>query len=414
MESIHLTSKHLLNEIGAKPAPLVITSLFVVATGLASFQFIERNWLRVTLLTGAGILSASWLYLAYSLHTPRQEEIKVKPAPVTNPPSKLVSRAAAFGQILGNSNLNQQTVADLRRCYINQETDLSLSGIDQIPDYVFQFAWLEKLYIRHSTFEIVSPEISNLKKLTFLQMDYGNLKSLPAEIGLLTELVTVRLTSNKSLSTLPKEIENLKKLGSLEIGQCNISELSFDLNELPSLRKLTLADNPIEKLPTLRQGLPLQDLDISRTKIGSIDFLEGIDDITVTHSANIQYGNQIRSKLSYSGSRFQLKEDYSGKKAEIYDKNGNPIAELTEKERASLNQWDFNELNKTTDCEPAKKIYAFFDLLKSKQTLYWAAKTSGVSPRNAAQYVAGLRDSGYRNDFDFSKFFPESIPIGNE
>ena len=83
---------------------------------------------------------------------------------------------------------------------------------------------------------------------TNLNIDGDNLTSLPAEIGLLTNLQELYCNSNE-LTSLPAEIENLTNLQTLD---CNFNQLTFlpaEIGLLANLQKLDCSNNELTSLP---------------------------------------------------------------------------------------------------------------------------------------------------------------------
>jgi len=72
------------------------------------------------------------------------------------------------------------------------------------------------LYFNRNKLSWLTPQIGQLKCLTYLDLSQNHLDSLPAEIGMLTNLKTLLLVDN-NLESLPFELGYLYKLKTLGI-----------------------------------------------------------------------------------------------------------------------------------------------------------------------------------------------------
>lgn len=405
-------------KIKARPAPLVLTSLALISVGLISLGGVKNRWMKATLLVGTAIPAVSYLFSTYSsLASSRGHQpdgngyIAPTPAAHRSPPKKL-TRGEEFDKMVENSGLSNEAISELKNCYVKKSPNLRLQYLNEIPDCIFQFTWLEELYIGYGQFKSLPSEISNLKNLKLIDARNGKLEDIPKEIGALENIEKIYLDYNYSLSSIPKEIEDLKKLHTLQLSRCNISGLSFDMNQLPQLRRFILADNPIQALPKINADSNLKEIDISGTEIHSLDFLEDLEDISVTYSGEINDNEKIKKKTSYYRSNFVLK-NIGHHEQKVYQKNGEIFHELTDDERKLLAQWNFADLIKKTESHNKKSLYAFFDMLKSdRRCLASVCKTAHVSHDNAIRYVTELRQSNFdQSQFDPSRVLPQVIRI---
>lgn len=93
-------------------------------------------------------------------------------------------------------------------------------------------------------------KLSKIKSLTYLDLTGSNLHTLPNEIGLLTQLITLKLRNTK-LTYLPLTFRNLKNLEYLDL---SANELKIDptldiLKNIKNLKFLDLGHNKIDHLP---------------------------------------------------------------------------------------------------------------------------------------------------------------------
>lgn len=92
------------------------------------------------------------------------------------------------------------------------------------------------------------PEIGKLISLTNLDLSYNYLKALPPEINKLTNLTLLKLTSNQ-LTSLPPEVTRLTKLTYLNLSFNQLTSLPPEIAELTSLVEFDLFGNRLTSLP---------------------------------------------------------------------------------------------------------------------------------------------------------------------
>lgn len=97
-----------------------------------------------------------------------------------------------------------------------QAIDFSGQGLRSISSVLFKYHFLEKLYFNNNRLNWLTPQISHLRSLTFLDLSGNQLSSLPAEIGMLSSLRKFHLFDN-NLDTLPSEMGYLWRLEFLGI-----------------------------------------------------------------------------------------------------------------------------------------------------------------------------------------------------
>lgn len=85
--------------------------------------------------------------------------------------------------------------------------DLTYNNLNNnsLPANFFMLTTLRALYFGDNDFELLSPEVGNLKNLQILVLRDNDLLMLPAEIGLLTKLKELHIQGNR-LTILPPEI----------------------------------------------------------------------------------------------------------------------------------------------------------------------------------------------------------------
>ncbi|KAJ9246963.1 hypothetical protein DTO207G8_8423 [Paecilomyces variotii] len=97
-----------------------------------------------------------------------------------------------------------------------QALDFGGQGLRAIAPSLFNYVFLEKLYLNHNKLKAVPPSIGELRKLSHLDLSGNDISELPEEIGMLTNLKKLYLFDN-NLHTLPYEMGYLYQLDTLGI-----------------------------------------------------------------------------------------------------------------------------------------------------------------------------------------------------
>ncbi|MFN6495574.1 MAG: COR domain-containing protein [Nostoc sp. DedQUE01] len=135
-------------------------------------------------------------------------------------------------------------------------------------------------------------EIGQLTNLQTLNLSSNQLSSLPAEIGRLTNLQSLYLSSNK-LSSLPGEIVQLTNLQFLYLTRNQLRILPGEIVQFTNLQTLHLRSNQLTSLPReFGQLINLQSLDLSSNQLSSLP--GEIGQLTNLQSLYLS-GNQLRS-----------------------------------------------------------------------------------------------------------------------
>jgi len=111
---------------------------------------------------------------------------------------------------------------------------LSNFALVEVPQEVYKFKNLNKLYLGDNQLSTLSEDIKYLKQLRVLYLRNNKLTFLPADINQLSQLQTLDL-GNNLLASLPKEVASLNQL-----------------------RELYLDKNPLQSPPSyvVQQGMP--------------------------------------------------------------------------------------------------------------------------------------------------------------
>ncbi|KAL2380302.1 Glucose-repressible alcohol dehydrogenase transcriptional effector [Blastomyces dermatitidis] len=94
--------------------------------------------------------------------------------------------------------------------------DFGGQGLRAISPALFNYTFLEKLYLNHNKLKTLPPTIGQLKSLTHLDVSGNELTELPEEIGMLINLKKLLLFDN-NLHSLPYEMGYLYQLDTLGI-----------------------------------------------------------------------------------------------------------------------------------------------------------------------------------------------------
>jgi Leucine-rich repeat (LRR) protein len=108
---------------------------------------------------------------------------------------------------------------------------------------------LKKLSLKHNQLKSLPPEIGDLTELKELYLEYNKLESLPSEIGKLKNLEFLYLNDNK-LKSIPREIGYMENLRFLIIGKNSLTDLPDEIGNLFRLTELDVAYcGPMVRIP---------------------------------------------------------------------------------------------------------------------------------------------------------------------
>ncbi|WP_427158347.1 COR domain-containing protein [Aliinostoc sp. HNIBRCY26] len=148
--------------------------------------------------------------------------------------------------------------------------NLSYEGLKTLPSEIGQLTNLRSLNLQSNQLNSLPPEFGQLVNLRSLNL-YGNrLSSLPSEFGQLVNLQSLSLSINQ-LSSLPSEIGQLVNLQSLSLSVNKLSSLPSEIGQLVNLQSLDLRRNQLSSLPPeIGQLVNLQSLDLSSNQLRSL------------------------------------------------------------------------------------------------------------------------------------------------
>lgn len=116
-----------------------------------------------------------------------------------------------------------------------------------------------------------------LKQITKLNLSRLDLKEVPEDIFLCTNLTKLDLSHNQ-ICRIPKEIEKLKKLKVLNISYNQVKQLYASVFNLPALVILDISHNKIKSIPKQISNSNIQSLIASHNEISRIEY-ENLDRI---------------------------------------------------------------------------------------------------------------------------------------
>jgi Leucine-rich repeat (LRR) protein len=177
-------------------------------------------------------------------------------------------------------------------------TDLLLNNatIVAFPPEVFALTNLVNLSISSASFRHLSPDIGKLNKLRWLSIKNhciinatNCLRSIPSEIGCLTNLVSLSITGHRTLASLPEEIGNLMELKDLALWQNGLSRLPASIGNLAKLEALYLRNNNLQAIPSeIGQLKSLKQLSLSDNMLTDLPEelfdLENLEELDVEHN----------------------------------------------------------------------------------------------------------------------------------
>jgi len=181
-----------------------------------------------------------------------------------------------------------QSDRDDHLCHLH-ELDLDLSEALAL-DPICSVRSLRKLTLSAMNFfdiTVIPESISNLEHLEYLKLYYLKLRSLPAAIGSLSNLKTLKLIVCRGFRRLPDEIGHLRTLERLVISHCEeLEELPDTLGGLANLKGLELfMCLMLRRLPD--SFCHLQSLEACMVRATRIDRLpEQIDQLTQLRTLN--------------------------------------------------------------------------------------------------------------------------------
>jgi internalin A len=127
-------------------------------------------------------------------------------------------------------------------------SELYLGQLTELPPEIGQLTNLRILIVSSNLLTTLPPEIGQLENLQWLELDSNHITSLPAEIGQLKNLILLSIDFNL-LTTVPAEIGLLSNLQFLNLANNQLESLPAEIGQLHKLRNLYLYNNQLTTLP---------------------------------------------------------------------------------------------------------------------------------------------------------------------
>ena len=115
-------------------------------------------------------------------------------------------------------------------------------NLTQLPDNITNLKNLTYLNLEDCMLVTLPESIGNLNALTFLNLSFNGLRILPGSIGDLTALTKLNLSGNK-LVKLPDTFKNLSNLLTLYLSNNLFIDIPWVISFLPNLKALILNEN---------------------------------------------------------------------------------------------------------------------------------------------------------------------------
>jgi len=125
---------------------------------------------------------------------------------------------------------------------------LSFMGIKSLPGEIGKLSNLEFLAIAGNQLTSVPVELGKLTNLTMLLLHKNQFGSVPAELGKLTKLTVLDVSRNQ-LTSVPAELGNLTELTELDLRDNELTRVPTELGKLTKLTALHLWNNQLASVP---------------------------------------------------------------------------------------------------------------------------------------------------------------------
>ncbi|CAF0977821.1 unnamed protein product [Adineta steineri] len=203
----------------------------------------------------------------------------------------------------------------------NVVTDLTIYKEKFVPLNIYCFKNLISLTIYETRFyefnlddpsiRSIPAEIGQLISLRTLRIYDSPVLHLPQEFGKLN-LLTYLVIKNSSLYELPTAIANLSSLSTLELSYNKLKTLPSTFSKLSSLVNLLLSHNQMRSLPSTTSSLTrLSLLDVQSNPLTSINELNNMNTLRTLYAQNCninQLPNNIPNLINLNMSYNDLKE----------------------------------------------------------------------------------------------------------
>jgi Leucine-rich repeat (LRR) protein len=146
-----------------------------------------------------------------------------------------------------------------------EHLDLSYNSFTSVPPQVFRLPKLRVLNLNNNVITEL-PNMAPLHALTTLRLDVNPFTNPVAElkkVAAINSLTSLNFSANK-LNAFPDELLGMVNLSELDLGYGGIKTLPANIDKLQNLRRLVLTKNLITTFPAAFFKLPkLENLDLS-------------------------------------------------------------------------------------------------------------------------------------------------------
>jgi Leucine-rich repeat (LRR) protein/GTPase SAR1 family protein len=150
------------------------------------------------------------------------------------------------------------------------DLDLSEKWIRSLPAEIGKLTNLTGLNLYRNQLTSVPAELWRLTNLTVLDLGGNQLTSIPAELGKLTNLTNLYMSENQ-LTSVPAELGKLANLTELYLHENQLTSIPAELWKLTKLKELSLYDNQLTSVPAeLGKLTNLTDLDLGVNILTSV------------------------------------------------------------------------------------------------------------------------------------------------
>jgi Leucine-rich repeat (LRR) protein len=156
--------------------------------------------------------------------------------------------------------------------YLASITSLNINGLHlkTVPSEIGQLSQLAELYLFNNQITSVPDEIGQLPTLEFLNLSDNQITSIPVALAQLSQLSQLYLDCNK-ITNIPDALAQLPTLEFLNLSDNQITSIPDAIGQLSTLEYLNLSDNQITSIPdAIGQLLTLACLRLSGNKITTI------------------------------------------------------------------------------------------------------------------------------------------------
>ena len=144
----------------------------------------------------------------------------------------------------------KQLLKIIEKAAKEKSTCLSLigRGITSLPAEIGMLTNLTRIDLSYNRLTSIPAELEKLTNLTRLDLHRNQLPSIPAELGKLTKLTTLNLSDNQ-LTSIPAELGKLTNLKTLYLYGNHLTSIPAELGKLTKLTELWLHANQLTNIP---------------------------------------------------------------------------------------------------------------------------------------------------------------------